>query len=89
MGSSDLLLDPAIRIWVFLPIIVITFLVGIVRHYVSILIASQKKITLQQVMDSQALIRSRFPPGEREVHPETGIPDAKSILQSGMVTTMA
>lgn len=60
MGSSDLLLDPSIRVWVFLPIIVITFLVGIVRHYVSLLITSQKKVTLQQVQDSQSLIRSRF-----------------------------
>jgi hypothetical protein len=60
MGSSDLLLDPAIRIWVFLPIILITFLVGIVRHYASLLMATQKKVTLQQVQDSQSLLRSRY-----------------------------
>ncbi|CAN8005236.1 unnamed protein product, partial [Ixodes pacificus] len=57
---AELLLDPDIRIWVFLPIVVITFLIGIVRHYVSILISSTKKVELQQVQDSQALIRSRF-----------------------------
>ncbi|KAI1299186.1 ER membrane protein complex subunit 3 [Halotydeus destructor] len=60
MTSSDLLLDPAIRIWVFLPIVVITFLVGIIRHYVSILISSTKTVTMQQVQDSQALMRSRL-----------------------------
>jgi hypothetical protein len=38
----------------------ITFFVGIVRHYVSIVISSTKKIELQQVMDSQAMIRSRL-----------------------------
>lgn len=58
--TDDLLLDPAIRVWVFLPIVVITFFVGILRHYVSILISTQKKIELQQVQDSQALIRARL-----------------------------
>ncbi|XP_054159653.1 ER membrane protein complex subunit 3-like [Oppia nitens] len=58
--SDDLVLDPDIRVWVFLPIVVITFFVGILRHYVSILISSTKKIELQQVMDSQAMIRSRL-----------------------------
>jgi len=58
--SDDLLLDPDIRVWVFLPIVVITFFVGILRHYVSILLSSTKKVELQQVMDSQAMIRSRL-----------------------------
>lgn len=48
---AELLLDPNIRGWVFLPIVVITFLVGIIRHYVSILLASQKKVELNQVQD--------------------------------------
>nr|CAG4652073.1 EOG090X0B72 [Triops cancriformis] len=56
---AELLLDPDIRIWVFLPIVMITFLTGILRHYVSILISSQKKVELQQVQDSQAMIRAR------------------------------
>ena len=34
-----------------LSIIMITILVGILRHYVSIIISSQKKIELQQVQD--------------------------------------
>jgi hypothetical protein len=48
---AELLLDSDIRFWVFLPIVVITFLVGVVRHYVSILLSSQKKVELQQVQD--------------------------------------
>uniref|UniRef100_A0A1B6C1A1 ER membrane protein complex subunit 3 n=1 Tax=Clastoptera arizonana TaxID=38151 RepID=A0A1B6C1A1_9HEMI len=56
---AELLLDPQIRGWVFLPIVVITFLVGIVRHYISLLLASQKKAELQQVQDSQVMIRAR------------------------------
>ncbi|ROT71055.1 ER membrane protein complex subunit 3 [Penaeus vannamei] len=57
---AELLLDSDIRIWVFLPIVLITFLCGIVRHYVSVLISTQKKVDLTQVQDSQAMIRARM-----------------------------
>lgn len=57
---TELLLDSNIRGWVFLPIVVITFLVGIVRHHISILLASQKKVESQQMQDSQAMIRVRM-----------------------------
>lgn len=56
---TELLLDPHIRGWVFLPIVVITFLVGIVRHFISILLTSQKKIEILQIQDSQVIIRAR------------------------------
>jgi len=46
---AEILLDPDIRIWVFLPIVIITFLVGIIRHYVSLILQSDK------VVDSKAL----------------------------------
>ena len=51
MSDPELRLDPAIRLWVFLPIVAITFLVGIVRHYVSVLLSSAKKVDLAQVKD--------------------------------------
>uniref|UniRef100_A0A6G1S7C0 ER membrane protein complex subunit 3 n=1 Tax=Aceria tosichella TaxID=561515 RepID=A0A6G1S7C0_9ACAR len=60
MLKSDLLIDPDIRVWVFLPIVVITFLVGVLRNYVTILLMSTKKVDLQQIQDSQALIRARL-----------------------------
>lgn len=46
---AEILLDPNIRFWVFLPIVIITFLVGVIRHYVSMLLQSDK------VVDKQAL----------------------------------
>lgn len=48
---AELLIDPNIRVWVFLPIVLITFLVGILRHYILILISSQKKVEMTQIMD--------------------------------------
>lgn len=48
----DLLLDPAIRVWVVIPIFIITFCVGLCRHYVSQLIASTPQI------DKDALART-------------------------------
>lgn len=63
-------MDPAIRTWVFVPIVVITFLIGILRHYVSIILSSPKKPTtpsgpgaltpLQTLKDSQTLLRARL-----------------------------
>ncbi|CAD5123800.1 DgyrCDS12111 [Dimorphilus gyrociliatus] len=56
---AELLLDSQIRIWVFLPIVVITFLVGVIRHYVTILMSSEKSVDLRQIGDSQVFLRSR------------------------------
>lgn len=58
--TADLIVDHEIRLWVFLPIVVITFLVGILRHYISILITSQKKVELQQLRDSQLILRAKL-----------------------------
>ena len=44
---------------VFLPIVLITFLIGIIRHYVTVLLSSDKKVDMAKVRDSQILIRSR------------------------------
>ena len=46
MAEPELMLDLAIRIWVFLPIVLITFLIGIIRYYVSVLLSSPKKVKL-------------------------------------------
>lgn len=56
---DDLLLDPAIRVWVIVPICLITFLIGVIRHHVSILLTSAKKVDLEQLKQSHVLMRSR------------------------------
>ncbi|KAK3565957.1 hypothetical protein QTP86_023360 [Hemibagrus guttatus] len=60
MAGPELLLDSSIRVWVVLPIVFITFVVGVLRHYVTKLIQSDKKVELEQVSDSQVLMRSRI-----------------------------
>lgn len=50
---TDLVLDPAIRSWVFVPIILTAFLVGIIRHYAYLLLLNRKKSDLQNVKDRQ------------------------------------
>jgi hypothetical protein len=57
---AELLLDSAIRFWVFMPIVVITFFVGMLRHYISIITTGEKPVDKQQLADSQALIRCRI-----------------------------
>lgn len=51
MSGPELLLDSSIRLWVVLPIVFITFFVGIIRHYVTQLLHSDKKVDLEQVSD--------------------------------------
>lgn len=57
---AELLLDSKIRFWVFLPIMAITFLVGIIKHYLFIFMSNDKTAEKQQIYDSQVLLRSRL-----------------------------
>uniref|UniRef100_A0A915MCK3 ER membrane protein complex subunit 3 n=1 Tax=Meloidogyne javanica TaxID=6303 RepID=A0A915MCK3_MELJA len=57
---TELLLDPFIRTWVFVPIVIITFLVGILRHYIFLLFLGKKKGDLQSVKDGHLLMKARL-----------------------------
>ena len=58
--ASDLILDTAIRDLVLIPIFLVMFLVGILRHNISQIMAAEKKKTKEQIMDAQILLRSRM-----------------------------
>eukprot|EP00054_Salpingoeca_dolichothecata_P018084 m.110536 g.110536 ORF g.110536 m.110536 type:complete len:252 (+) comp22726_c0_seq2:40-795(+) len=60
MVEADLLLDPEIRLWVVVPIVIITFCVGLGRHFVSLLLTTEKKRELVEIMEGQAIRRSRL-----------------------------
>lgn len=56
---DDLLLDPQIRSWVVVPIVLITFFVGLGRHFVTILINGPKTVDLEKIRENQILQRGR------------------------------
>ncbi|KAI0939724.1 hypothetical protein AcW1_004659 [Taiwanofungus camphoratus] len=63
MSSSvvSLYLDPQIRDWVLFPITVVMILVGILRHYVVLLLQSpQKKLSRAAIREQRALMRSQI-----------------------------
>ncbi len=50
---AELLLDPDIRMWVILPIVLITLMFGLLRHYITILLTNDsKKPKEDEVRDS-------------------------------------
>ena len=57
--QASLMLDPAIRNWVIVPLTAIIMLVGICRHYVSLLIKSDDKADLDVTKQTQTLMRSQ------------------------------
>lgn len=57
---AELLLDPNIRLYVFIPIVMICLFVGLIRHYVTVLLEGEKKSDLGQVTDTQLLRRARL-----------------------------
>nr|XP_006625472.1 PREDICTED: ER membrane protein complex subunit 3-like [Lepisosteus oculatus] len=61
MAGPELLLDSSIRVWVVLPIVFVTFFVGVIRHYVTQLLHSDKKVDLQQVSDSCVQPEAKVP----------------------------
>lgn len=57
--GSDLLLDPQIRLLVLVPIIVVTFLTFLARHYVTPFLQSAT-VKVEKITEKQTLMRSRM-----------------------------
>ena len=45
---TEIILDPSIRDWVVLPMFAVIVLVGLVRHYVSLLLVSDKPVDVAE-----------------------------------------
>lgn len=59
MTADTLVLDPAIRDWVVLPMVVIVILVGICRHYVQMLLRPNMELEIKDIRLQQTIIRSQ------------------------------
>jgi hypothetical protein len=58
--AQDILIDPEIRDWVLIPIMIVMVCIGILRHYVTLLLSSSTpKLEIKGIRESLALARSR------------------------------
>ena len=53
--SQNILLDPYIRDWVLFPLFLIVILVSVVRHYVTLLLASKPKVKVSSAKDAKVV----------------------------------
>lgn len=51
-------LDPSIRDWVMIPILIVMILVGLLRSHATLLLQSRPKVDKDLVRESQALMKS-------------------------------
>ena len=51
-SMAELLLDPYIRLWVILPIVLITLLFGLIRHYITVLLRQDASPELDKIKDA-------------------------------------
>lgn len=56
--ESDLVLDWRIKIWVLVPITVATFVMGLLRHYVVLLLLQEPRVDIFKFRDASALARA-------------------------------
>lgn len=58
--TGELILDPQIRTWVFLPMVLIAFLVGIIRHHLSNLLDINTHAEFKEIHDNHLIQRARL-----------------------------
>ncbi|KAJ3413379.1 ER membrane complex subunit 3 [Chytridiales sp. JEL 0842] len=79
--SQSIYLDPAIRDWVLIPIMVVMVLVGVLRHHAMQLLNSPIKQKVKAVREASALVRARNLRGEGASEiPTKGFASRKAFL---------
>lgn len=101
MTQNILILDASIRDWVLLPIVVFMFLFGILRHYATIMMRTNRKADKAKVEQAQTLLRAQTTRAnanwipqeaflERKTffnQPETGV--LRKVIPPNTLATMA
>eukprot|EP00903_Cladosiphon_okamuranus_P021880 g20115.t1 len=59
MGGEHLVLDPAIRDWVVLPLMLMVILVGVLRHNITALLKAEKPLDKEELSYKQTLTRAK------------------------------
>ncbi|XP_046737167.1 ER membrane protein complex subunit 3-like [Diprion similis] len=77
---TELLIDPSIRSWVFLPLVVITLLVGVLRHYVSLCLSTRKEVKFSEVESGEILRRIQLLRRNGDLLPKVGFIARKLYL---------
>jgi len=55
-SAQSLFLDPALRDWVLLPIFIVMIMVGILRHYATLLLQSSPKLESLKAVREQSTL---------------------------------
>ena len=80
MPSSELMLDPAIRDWVLIPIGIIMFLMGVLRNNVTKMLRKDPPVDLKQVANNNQLMRARRLRGNATYLPHHGFASRKQYF---------
>ncbi|KAJ1504042.1 ER membrane complex subunit 3, partial [Coelomomyces lativittatus] len=84
LHSEIIVLDPALRNWVLLPILTVMVLVGILRHYLTLVfnLSVPKKMDFLELKQSNALLRSHQLQKHHLYLPSTSVQLRKQYLIS-------
>ncbi|KAJ9455683.1 ER membrane protein complex subunit 3 [Diplonema papillatum] len=52
---QEVLLDPGIREWALIPIVVVTLLLQLLKHYIALLMKSPKQVSAEYQRETQTL----------------------------------
>jgi len=77
---ADIELDSQIRDWVLIPIVLVMFIVGILRHYATKLVKGTPKVDPKQVVMSNLILRSEWLKRSNHLLPESSFLSRKTYF---------
>ena len=83
MSHVELLLDPSIRTWILVPLVIIALLVQVIHHYLFIYLAPDNTNTLEEIQRGQALKRSKLLRDNGGYIPSQGFYSRKDFMLNG------